>query len=97
MTRFALLFTGLYSTPVLIGSCLSFVAACVVLGTYRQYEELRRHPNGLVQSKCLLDIVFAVTTLVEGSFRLSGYGSAVDCRAVAFFIEFRLASMEWLV
>jgi hypothetical protein len=70
------------------------VAICTVVGTYRQFEELRRHPNGLVLWKCILDALFAVTTFVEGSMRLAGRGDAVDCRAVSFFIEFSLIGSE---
>ena len=85
---------GLYSAPILIGSFLSLVAAGVVIGTYRQFEELRRHPNGLVLWKCILDVIFALTTVIEGSLRLSGRGAAVDCAAVSFFIEFSLIGSE---
>ena len=44
--------------------------------------------------KCLLDVVFAMTTIVEGILRLSGHGASIDCRAVAFVIEFALIGSE---
>lgn len=65
-----------------------------MIGTYRQFEELRRHPNGLVLWKCILDVIFALTTVIEGSLRLSGRGAGVDCATVSFFIEFSLIGSE---
>jgi hypothetical protein len=63
-------------------------------GTYRHYEELRRHPNGLVYWKSVLDTMFASTMIIEAGMRLGGIGSSVHCQIVAFFIEFSLIGSE---
>jgi hypothetical protein len=65
-------------------------------GTYRHFEELRRHPNGLVFWKTILDIIFATTLIVEAGLRLAGLGSMVQCRTVAFLVEFSLLGSEMM-
>jgi hypothetical protein len=63
-------------------------------GTYYKYEELRRHPNGIVATRTFFDASFAITLIVEQASRLSGQRSAVDCRAYSFFFELTLIGSE---
>jgi len=64
-------------------------------GSYYSYEELRRHPNGIVATKTFIDTACAGLLIVEQSFRASGRGGALaNCRGFSFFFELFIIGSE---
>lgn len=88
---------GLYSVPIIVGSCISLLTSATVLLLYRRYEELRRHPASLVLIRVFLDVALALLLISEQITRLSlgatgsaaaAYNSAAGCQTYAFFFQF---------
>ena len=86
---------GEYAVPIIIGSGVSIAASAAVLLLYQRYEELRRHPAGLVLVRVFCDIALAALLICEQATRLSlarvaavaGYDSAASCVTYAFFFQ----------
>lgn len=63
--------------------------------TYARYDELRRHPNGIVLLRCIFDVVFAVSVIIETSMRVTGHAADwADCSGFSFVTQFSVLGSE---